>query len=191
MFDRYSTTDAGRIYVMCHFNHPAELTAVAKQGLQCLQDHSVITINQTPMIRGINDSPGVLSELLSELSYLGVPPYYVFQCRPTEGNESYSVPIEEGYRAFASAVDRVSGLAKRARFSMSHSTGKIEIVGLTADRIIFKYHRAADPRNAGRLMLFRRNPDACWFDDYLESRDYPSQQPDPRGVAAAFQLGGS
>ncbi len=172
MFKRYSTPDAGRIYVMCHFNHPVELTRNAKEGLQCLQEHSVVTINQTPMIRGVNDNSGVLGELMNELSYLGVPPYYVFQCRPTEGNESYSVPVEEAYRIFAAAIERASGLAKRARFSMSHATGKIEVVGLTHDQAIFKYHRAADPRNAGRIMLFRRNSEAYWFDDYLESRKY-------------------
>lgn len=176
MFERYSTTEAGRIYVMCHFNHPVELTPVAKQGLQCLQDHSVITINQTPMIHGINDDPRVLSELLNELSYLGVPPYYVFQCRPTEGNESYSVPLERAFGIFQESMERASGLAKRARFSMSHVTGKIEVLGLTEDRILFKYHRAADPKRAGKILMFRRNPEAHWFDDYIESRQYlPSQ----------------
>ncbi len=183
MFERYSTSDAGRIYVMCHFNHPVELTPVAKEGLQCLQDHSVITINQTPMIRGINDDPAVLSELMNELSYLGVPPYYVFQCRPTEGNESYSVPIEEAYGIFSGAVQKMSGLAKRARFSMSHVTGKIEVLGLTDDRIIFKYHRAANPRHVGRILMFRRNPDAFWFDDYIESREYlPSNLIEPEAL---------
>lgn len=183
MFERYSTPDAGRIYVMCHFNHPVELTPVAKEGLQCLQDHSVITINQTPMIRGINDDPAVLSELMNELSYLGVPPYYVFQCRPTEGNESYSVPIEEAYGIFSAAVQKMSGLAKRARFSMSHVTGKIEVLGLTEDRILFKYHRAANPRHVGRILMFRRNPDAFWFDDYIESREYlPSTLIEPESL---------
>ncbi len=176
MFDRYSTPEAGRIYVMCHFNHPAELTPVAKQGLQCLQDHSVITINQTPMIHGINDDPRVLSELLNELSYLGVPPYYVFQCRPTEGNESYSVPLEQAFHIFQESLERSSGLAKRARFSMSHVTGKIEVLGLTEDRILLKYHRAANPSRTGKILIFRRNPQAYWFDDYMESRKYlPSQ----------------
>ena len=172
MFERYSTTEAGRIYVMCHFNHPAELTPVAKEGLQCLQEHSVVTINQTPMIHGINDDPNVLSDLMNELSYIGVPPYYVFQCRPTEGNESYSVPIEQAYRIFAKALESMSGLAKRARFSMSHATGKIEVLGLTDDRILFRYHRAANPRHIGRIMMFGRNADAFWFDDYIESQEY-------------------
>ncbi len=172
MFERYSTTDAGRIYVMCHFNHPVELTPEAKSGLQCLQAHSAVTINQTPMIRGVNDEPRILSELFNELSYLGVPPYYVFQCRPTEGNESYSVPLEEAYGIFQESQERVSGLAKRARFSMSHATGKIEVLGLTRDNILLRYHRAADPARVGEILIFRRNPDAHWFDDYVESRDY-------------------
>ena len=172
MFERYSTPEQGRIYVMCHFNHPVELTAVAREGLQCLQAHSVVTINQTPMIRGINDDPGVLSQLMNELSYLGVPPYYVFQCRPTEGNESYSVSVENAYRIFAKSLERMSGLAKRARLAMSHSTGKIEILGLTDENVLFKYHRAADPRNTGKILIFRRNPEAHWFDDYMESRKY-------------------
>ena len=183
MFERYSTADAGRIYVMCHFNHPVELTPVAKEGLQCLQEHSVVTINQTPMIHGINDDPAILSELMNELSYMGVPPYYVFQCRPTEGNESYSVPIEQAFRIFSRAVERMSGLAKRARFSMSHVTGKIEVLGLTDDRILFKYHRAANPRHVGRILMFRRNPDAFWFDDYIESREYlPSNLIEPAAL---------
>ncbi len=186
MFERYSTPEAGRIYVMCHFNHPVELTPEAKQGLQCLQEHSAITVNQTPMIRGVNDDPRVLSDLMNELSYLGVPPYYVFQCRPTEGNESYSVPIEHGYEIFQESLRRMSGLAKRARFSMSHVTGKIEVLGLTEDRILLKYHRAANPRNTGKILMFRRNPEACWFDDYIEAREYlPSNlvQLDPMLVA--------
>ena len=40
------------------------------------------------------------------------------------------MPIVEGCRIFTEACRRVSGLAKRARFVMSHRTGKIEIVGV-------------------------------------------------------------
>ena len=177
MFDKYSNATAGRIYVMCHFNHPVELTTEAREGLECLQRHGVVTVNQSPMIAGVNDSPDVLRELFDELSYLGVPPYYIFQCRPTEGNESYSVPLERAYRIFAEAQARGSGLAKRARFSMSHMTGKIEVIGLTDDCILLKYHRAADPRRQGEIMIFPRRREAHWFDDYPESRNYLPKMP--------------
>ena len=61
-----------------------------------------------------------------------------------------------------------SGLAKRARLVMSHSTGKIEIVGKTKGRIYMRYHRAANPQEKARFMIFKRNPEAYWFEDYDE-----------------------
>lgn len=169
LFEEYSTPERGRIYVMAHFNHPRELTPPAREGLHLLQKAGVTTVNQTPLIRGVNDRVSVIRDLFEELSFLGVPPYYVFHCRPTEGNEPYSMPIEEGYRIFQEAQRRVSGLARRARYSMSHRTGKIEVAALLRDRIVFRYHRAARPEMEGRVMEFERNPEAQWFDDYPEA----------------------
>jgi len=166
MLAKYSTRDK-RIYIITHFNHPMELTDIAVEGMDVLRKAGTILVNQTPLIRGVNDEPEVLAELFNKLSYYGIPPYYVFQCRPTLGNKPYAVPIEEGYMIFESAKSMCSGLAKRARYVMSHSTGKIEIVGLTDTRIYFKYHRAADPANSGKFMIFRRNPEAYWFDDFI------------------------
>lgn len=171
MFERYSTPEK-RIYVMVHFNHPKELTDEAIAGLGLLQNAGVITANQTPIIRGVNDDPDTLATLFRKCSFVGVPPYYVFQCRPTLGNKAYAVPIEEAYRIFEAAKTSCSGLAFRARYVMSHETGKIEILGLLNKHIIFKYHRSADPVDTGRLMVFKRNPFAYWFDDYEEAVVY-------------------
>ena len=66
------------------------------------------------------------ADLFSKLSFIGVPPYYVFLCRPTLGNETYSVPVEWGYEIFEKSRTLCSGLAKRARLVMSHESGKIE-----------------------------------------------------------------
>ena len=177
MFRKYSTPEQGRIYVMCHFNHPRELTAEACEGLDVLQRNGATTVNQTPMIVGVNDRVEVLHELFKELSFLGVPPYYVFHCRPTEGNESYSMPVEDGFRIFLEAQKSTSGLARRARYSMSHVTGKIEVLALTDENVVFRYHRAANPRNEGRTLVFKRNSEAQWFDDYAEAVAYLPELP--------------
>jgi len=168
MIKRYSTFEK-RIYVMAHFTHPVELTDIAIEGLGLLQKAGAITINQTPMIAGINDDPRVLSELFNKLSYIGVPPYYVFQCRPTQGNRIFSVPVERAYEVFEQARMNSSGLAKRARLVMSHATGKIEIVGLTETQVFFKYVRACEETDSSRFLVFDRDPDAYWFDDYEEA----------------------
>jgi KamA family protein len=165
MLREFSTPEK-RIYVMCHFNHPRELTPEAVEGLARLQQAGVITVNQTPLIAGVNDDPEVLAQLFRKCSFVGVPPYYVFQCRPTLGNRGYTVPVERGYQIFEAAKARVSGLAKRARFVMSHETGKIEVIALTAELVVLKYHRAANDACSGRVMVYRRNPEATWLDDY-------------------------
>ena len=128
-------------------------------------------------IRG-NDHPKTLATVFRELSFIGVPPYYVFQCRTACGNKDYAVPIERGYEIFEQAKSMVSGLAKRAKFVMSHATGKIEIVGKTEKEVYFKYHRAANDLDSGRFMVFKSNPQAYWLDDYEEMVcDYPIDQP--------------
>ena len=177
MLQKYST-DHKKIYIMAHYNHPNELTEISIKSMNLLRNAQMIMVNQTPMIRGVNDDPAVLGELFNKLSYIGIPPYYVFICRPTAGNKPYSVPIEEAFDIFEKARMRCSGLAKRARLVMSHSTGKIEIVGKTNTHIYFRYHRAANPQEKARFMIFRRNKNAYWFDDYDEIiRDYSFKNP--------------
>ena len=160
-----------QLYVIVHFNHPREITDVARAVLKEMHAAGAVVANQTPIIRGINDNPDTLAKLFKELSFIGVPPYYVFQCRPASGNKNYAVPIEEAYQILAQAKAQVSGLAKRARYVMSHHTGKVEVMGLTEKRIFFKYHRAALDVDSEKFMVFQRNPNAYWLDDYGEPLD--------------------
>jgi len=181
--EKYSTKRK-RIYVMTHFVHPRELTDVAVEGVSLLQKAGAKLANQTPLVRGLNDDPHVLAKLLARLSFIGVIPYYIFQCRPAEGNKAYTVPIEQGYEIVEQAKSLVSGLAKRARYTMSHASGKIEIVGTTKDHIHFKYHRAARDQDSGRFMVFNCNPDACWLDDYHQPvEDCPIDVPGGVGMS--------
>ena len=174
MIKNYST-DEKKIYIMAHFNHPKELTEVAVKGLNMLMQSGATLVNQTPLIKGVNDDPDVLAELFNRLSFIGVPPYYVFLCRPTLGNEPFALPLEDGYKIFEKARKKCSGLAKRARLVMSHETGKVEMVGMLDGQVFFKYNRSADVENDGKFLVCESNPDAYWFDDYEEAqRTFPS-----------------
>ncbi len=170
MLSQYSTPNK-RIYIMNHFNVPQELTPQAFEALDLLNRAGTVTLNQTPILRGINDSPAVLSKLMNLLNDAGVHPYYFFQCRPTAGNEIYELPIVESYMALIKAKKNVSGLAKRARMVMSHDSGKIEIVGLTDDHIYMKYHRARFSSDDERFMIYHRDDKAFWFDDLVPADD--------------------
>lgn len=175
---RHSRDDR-RIYVMAHFNHPRELTDVAVEGLSRLLESRAIVVNQTPLLAGVNDDPDVIAELFNRLSYIGVLPYYLFQGRPIAGNSGFKISLREGYEIFEKAKTRMSGLAKRPRYAMSHATGKIEIVGFLDDRIALKYHQAKDPENQGRLFTLPYREGACWLDDL--------QQPEEKKTSARMK----
>lgn len=159
----YSLPDR-RIYMMCHFDHPKELTDEAKAAVNRLLEAGVVCANQNPIIRGISDDPEVMAELWNELSYIGVPQYYVFQCRPTAGNKYYALPIVEAYHRIEEAKKACSGLAKRLKYGMSHESGKIEIVGVDHRHIYLKYHRAKHKVDEQRLLVCHRNNQAMWLD---------------------------
>lgn len=167
MIKKYSTEDK-RIYVVTQFNHPRELTDVAVRGIDLLQKSGAILVNQTPILRGINDDPDILAKLFRKLSFIGIVPYYVFQCRPTLGNRHFVVPVEEAYLIFERAKMQCSGLAKKSTFAMSHMRGKIAVVGVDEHHTYFKFHQAAEGADIGKFMVFRKNPEALWFDDYAE-----------------------
>lgn len=172
MLTRYSARHK-RIYIMTHFNHPRELTDIACLALDLLMKAGVVLCNQTPILDGINSDPEVLEKLMRELSSIGVSPYYFFQCRPTAGNLPYVMTLTEVFQAFETAKRNVSGLAKRARLVMSHSLGKIEILGLTDHHMYLKFHRSRYPTDKGRFMIFHRDDNAYWLDDLVPVEEVP------------------
>lgn len=163
LFRTYSRAER-RIYLMCHFDHPRELTKEARDGIATLLACGVTCVNQCPMIRGINDNADTLAELFRELSYVGCPQYYVFQGRPTAGNAPYEVPITRAWSIFNDALTRESGLAGRAKFCMSHAAGKVEVQAVDDERIYLRYHRSKYAQNNGRFFVCHRDDSAYWLD---------------------------
>ena len=166
---RFSTRQR-RVYLMAHFDHPRELTDAAIAGIAGLIRSGVICVNQCPLVRGVNDDPEVLAALFRKLSFIGCPPYYLFQCRPAIGNAPFAVPIVRSWEIFNETLRQGSGLARRARFVMSHETGKIEILAVDKRHVYLRYHRAKDPALRGQFMIYKRNDQANWLDELEPAR---------------------
>ncbi|NGM84175.1 KamA family radical SAM protein [Paenibacillus sp. 7124] len=166
---RYSTEDK-RIYIMAHINHPHEITPEAKKGFKALHDAGAIVVNQTPILKGINDDPAVLGELLDRLSWAGVTPYYFFVNRPVAGNRDFTLSLEQVYNIVEQAKARTSGLGKRVRLSMSHSSGKIEILAIQDGKAYLKYHQSKF-NEYGKFMILDCPKEAEWFDDLPGSKE--------------------
>ena len=168
LFRAYSKKDK-RIYLQTQFNHPREITEQTTEAVNRVLKSGVVVNNQTVLLRGVNDDPVVLANLQRNLVRIGVNPYYVFQCRPVKRVKShFQIPLVEGYRIVAKARGMLDGLSKRFRYAMSHESGKVEILGILADEIFFKYQQAKDPRDASRFFKRQVDESAGWLDELQE-----------------------
>lgn len=163
---RHHSSRWKRLYIVTQFNHPNEITEQSVAAIDKIKGAGAATINQTVLLRGVNDDPHTLAGLLRTLTQIGVSPYYVFQCRPVKRvKKRFQIPLEEGYRIIEDARSMLEGPSKMFRYVMSHRNGKIEILGIKDGEVYFKYHQARDPRNAGRFFRRKLAPGACWLDD--------------------------
>ena len=162
----YSLPDR-RIYVVTQFNHPNEITKQSIKAVDNLMKSGVIVNNQSILLKGVNDNPVTLANLLNELVSIGASPYYVFQCRPVKRVKMhFQVPLCRGIEIVEKAKAHCNGLSKRFKYIMSHRTGKIEILGIFEDEIYFKYHQAKSRKRLGKIFTRPVDESAGWLDDF-------------------------
>ena len=122
--------------------------------------------NQTVLLKGVNDDPEVLKQLLRELTAVGVSPYYIFQCRPVRGVKAqFQVPLLQGLEIVESAKSAQNGVGKCLRYCMSTPRGKVEIVGKMPDgQMLFKFNQAKNAADASRVFVEQVQPEQCWLE---------------------------
>lgn len=99
------------VWVMTHFNHPKELAPEATEALARLVDHGLPVMNQSVLLRGINDDAETLEALFRGLVRRRVRPYYLLQADPVRGTGHLRTPIETGLRIMERLQGRLSGIA--------------------------------------------------------------------------------
>jgi EF-P beta-lysylation protein EpmB len=94
-----------------HANHPHEVVDDCADALRRLVRGGIPTLNQSVLLRGVNDSAEVLAELSERLVNLGVMPYYLHQLDRVAGAAHFEVPVEEGLRIHDELRKRLPGYA--------------------------------------------------------------------------------
>ena len=89
------------LVIVVHTNHPRELSQETAEALGRLSGRAAALLNQSVLLRGINDSAEVLAELSEALFAQGVLPYYLHQLDRARGVAHFEVPVEEGRRIMA------------------------------------------------------------------------------------------
>lgn len=99
------------VWFVTHFNHPAEITAESSAALRRLVQGGIPVLNQTVLLRGVNDDPKTLAKLFNSLLFRGVKPYYLFQGDLAEGTSHLRLPLSRSLEIAAELKRTVSGIA--------------------------------------------------------------------------------
>lgn len=154
-----------RIIVVTQFNHPRELTQEAKEAIDILTQIGITIRNQTVILKGVNNEVKVMTELLNGLNRVGITPYYVFQCRPVKAvKKGFQLTLLQSYNLIQETRKYLDGMSKGFRLIMSHPRGKIEIVGITDENMIFKFHQAKNHSDHDKIFIRPIDENAQWLD---------------------------
>lgn len=99
------------IWVMTHFNHPRELTDESRAACTRLADAGFPVMNQSVLLRGINDSAEVLEALFRGLIRVRVRPYYLLQADPVQGTAHLRTPLARGLEIMGQLQGRLTSIA--------------------------------------------------------------------------------
>jgi EF-P beta-lysylation protein EpmB len=97
--------------VVVHANHAAELDDSVARALGKLVDAGVPVLNQTVLLRGVNDTPDTLVALCRRLVDLRVQPYYLHQLDRVAGSAHFEVPLARGRQIMRALHRRLPGYA--------------------------------------------------------------------------------
>lgn len=99
------------IWINTHFNHPNELTREAVKACSMLADAGIPLGNQSVLLKGINDCPYIMKNLVQSLIKNRVRPYYLYQCDLSEGIEHFRTPVSVGIEIVEMLRGHTSGFA--------------------------------------------------------------------------------
>ncbi|WP_130862586.1 lysine 2,3-aminomutase [Bacilliculturomica massiliensis] len=99
------------IWLNTHFNHKKELTQEAAAACAKLADAGIPLGNQSVLLRGVNDCPHIMRELVQALVRNRVRPYYIYQCDLSLGIEHFRTPVSAGIEIIEGLRGHTSGYA--------------------------------------------------------------------------------
>jgi len=95
--------------LVLHTNHPNEIDGDVRAACATLRDAGATLLNQSVLLRGVNDDVDTLADLSRALMGAGIMPYYLHLPDRVRGTAHFDVPETEAQRLVETLSARLSG----------------------------------------------------------------------------------
>ncbi len=99
------------VYFVLHVNHPAEIDAGFATAVRQLRASGASLLNQSVLLRGVNDLPSLQLALCRELVNLQVIPYYLHHLDRVAGAMHFESSVEVGHSIIQYLRENLPGYA--------------------------------------------------------------------------------
>jgi EF-P beta-lysylation protein EpmB len=114
--------------VVIHANHPREIDAAVAAALSRLRSAGATLLNQSVLLKGINDTADILAALSESLFNVGVLPYYLHQLDRVQGAGHFEVEERTSQMLIRELNARLPGyLVPRLVREVADAPGKIPV----------------------------------------------------------------
>lgn len=108
IFKKYNSAP---FYLLTQINHPKELVKESIYAINKFIDAGIPALNQSVMLKGVNDNFDIMEELCNKLLFNRIKPYYVFQGDLVSGTAHLRVNVNKTKEIEREMRKRLSGLA--------------------------------------------------------------------------------
>ena len=95
--------------MVIHANHPREITPDLGRAMQRLSAAGTTLLNQSVLLKSVNDDADTLAALSEGLLGIGVLPYYLHLLDPVAGAAHFDVPLARALQLHAELSSRLPG----------------------------------------------------------------------------------
>ncbi len=99
------------VWIVVQINHPREISSAALRAVTAIRKAGIPVLNQSVLLKGVNDSVDILKNLCHLLVEAGIKPYYIFQGDLAAGTSHFRVPLKRGLEIIKTLRSQISGTA--------------------------------------------------------------------------------
>lgn len=98
------------VFVALHANHPREMSQPVRDACTRLVAAGIAMVSQSVLLKGVNDDPDILVELMRTFVECRVKPYYLHHPDMAPGTGHFRLSLAEGQAIMKALRSKVSGL---------------------------------------------------------------------------------
>lgn len=98
-----------KIIFVVHCNHPQEINSQVETAIKIIRSSMITVLNQSVLLRGINDRAETLIELSEKLFKIGILPYYLHMLDKVQGAAHFYVPPKKAKLIYREMQKKLPG----------------------------------------------------------------------------------